>query len=514
MRRFLLSFVAATTLVAALVACTGRDHAGAEQPARAGNALFKEAVLTMPAPAESVVPGGTSLAPLIERLKPAVVNISTTTVTKHPRIGRRGQLPDGLERFFGLPGPTPGQGGEAPDEMRGQGLGSGFVLNEEGYILTNNHVVANATDIRVKLADDREFVAKVVGKDPLTDVALIKLNAPPKDLPTVVLGDSDGLRQGDFVLALGSPFGLSGTATLGIVSAKHRGGVGAGGSAYDDFLQTDAAINPGNSGGPLFNMRGEVVGINTAIINPQIGSGIGFAVPISLAKALLPQLKGGKVVRGYVGVGLGELTPDLAQAFGLPAGTKGALVQQVMPKTPAEKAGLEPGDVITSLDGKPVESSAALSRGVALVPPGKSVTLGLVRKGSQKTLSLNVAQRPENEGAIGREDWDEGQASGDASKTPKLGFKVAPLNAEVARELQLPPGLKGVVVADVVDGGPAEQAGVQRGDIILEFNQKAVTKPGDLTGMVDRLKEGDLALLRIRRGNVAIFVAVPVGGRK
>ncbi len=510
MRRFLLSFVAATALIAALVACTGRDRAGAEQPARAGNALFQEAVLASPAPADADVPGSHSLAPLIERLKPAVVNISTTTVTKNPHVGRSGQLPEGFERFFGIPGP----GGGGPDELRGQGLGSGFLLNAEGYILTNNHVVANATDIRVKLADDREFVARVVGKDPLTDVALIKLNAPPRDLPTVVLGDSDVLRQGDFVLALGSPFGLSGTATMGIVSAKHRGGVGGGGGPYDDFLQTDAAINPGNSGGPLFNMRGEVVGINTAIVSPQLGSGIGFAVPISLAKALLPQLKGGKVVRGYVGVSLGALTPDLAQAFGLPAGTKGALIQQVMPKTPAEKAGLEPGDVITTLDGKAVESSTALSRGVALVPPGQSVTLGLTRKGRPKTVTLKVAQRPENEGAIGREDWDEGQAGGDASKTPKLGFKVAALNAEAARELKLPPDLKGVVVTDVVEGGPAEQAGVQRGDLIVELNQKAVSRPGDLVGIVERMKEGEMALLRIRRGAVSAFVAVPVGGRK
>jgi serine protease Do len=492
------------------VACTGRDRAGAEQPARAGNALFKEASVTVPAQAEAPVPGSTSLAPLIERLKPAVVNISTTTVTRHPRGARR-QVPEGLERFFGLP---PG-GGEAPDELRGQGLGSGFILNEEGFILTNHHVIKDATDIRVKLADDREFSAKVVGKDPLTDVALIKLNTPPKDLPTVVLGDSDALRQGDFVLALGSPFGLSGTATMGIVSAKHRGGVGTGGGQYDDFLQTDAAINPGNSGGPLFNLRGEVVGINTAIINPQIGQGIGFAVPINLAKMFLPQLKaGGKVVRGYVGVSLSELTPDLAVAFGLPAGTKGALIQQVLPKTPAEKAGLEAGDVVTSLDGRPVESSAGLTRSVALVPPGQSLKLGLVRQGAAKTVTLTVAQRPEVEASIGREDWEEGEAVAEGSKSPKLGFKVAALNPEATRELKLPPGTTGVVVTDLVEGGPAEQAGVARGDLILEVNRQAVSKPGDLVGLVAKLKDGDMALLRIRRGPNHAYVAVPVGGRK
>jgi serine protease Do len=510
MRRFLLSFAAASTLIAALVACTGRDRAGAEQPSRSGNALFKEAALVAPSPADAAVPGGPSLAPLIERLKPAVVNISTTTLIKNPHAGLRNQLPDGLERFFGLPSPGPGEGSPG---LRGAGLGSGFLLNTEGYILTNNHVVANATDIRVKLADEREFAAKVVGRDPPTDVALIKLNAPPRDLPTVVLGDSDGLRQGDFVLALGSPFGLSGTATLGIVSAKHRAGVGSGGP-YDDFLQTDAAINPGNSGGPLFNMRGEVVGINAAIISPQVGQGIGFAVPINLAKSLLPQLKEGKVVRGYVGVALSELTPDLAQAFRLPAGSKGALVQQVMPGTPAEKAGLEPGDVITSLDGKPIESSAALSRAVAQVAPGQGVKLGLTRKGSSKTVSLNVVQRPEDETAMGRQDGEEGDAEGEGTRAPKLGFKVGTLTPEVARALRLPPDQKGVVVADLVEGGPAEQAGLARGDVILELNQTPVTRPGDLTAIVGKMKDGEMVLLRIRRGPTIAFVAVPVGGRK
>jgi serine protease Do len=508
MRRFLFSFAAASTLVAALIACTGRDRAGAEQPVRSGDALFKEASLAAPAAADAVVPGGGSLAPLIERLKPAVVNISTTTLVKNPHAGMRGPMPEGLERFFGLPAP-----GEGPQGQRGGGLGSGFLLNAEGYILTNNHVVANATDIRVKLADEREFAAKVVGKDPLTDVALIKLNAPPRDLPTVVLGDSDVLRQGDFVLALGSPFGLSGTATMGIVSAKHRLGVGSGGP-YDDFLQTDAAINPGNSGGPLFNMRGEVVGINTAIIAPQMGSGIGFAVPINLAKTVLPQLRGGKVVRGYAGVSLSELTPDLAQAFGMAPGSKGALIQQVMPRTPAQKAGLEPGDVVTSIDGKPIDSSSALSRAVALVAPGQSVKLGLLRQGTPRSVSLTVAQRPEDEGAIGREDWDEGEASAEGTKTPKLGFKVGALTAEVARALQLPPDQKGVVVTEVVEGGPAEQAGIARGDLILELNQKPVARPADLIAIVEKLKEGQMALLRIRRGATSAFVAVPVGGRK
>ena len=215
-----------------------------------------------------------------------------------------------------------------------------------------------------------------------------------------------------------------------------------------------------------------------------------------------------------IGVQVSELTPDLAQAFGLPPGTKGALIQQVMPKTPAEKAGLEPGDVVTSLDGKPIDSSSALSRAVALVPPGKSLKLGLVRQGTARAVTVSVAQRPDDELAIGREAWEEGEASTEGSKTPKLGFKVAALTPEAARELKLPPGTAGVLVTDVVDGGPAEQAGVARGDLILEVNRQAVARPGDLVGLVGKMKEGEMALLRIRRGERNAFVAVPVGGRK
>ncbi|HET8732404.1 MAG TPA: trypsin-like peptidase domain-containing protein, partial [Anaeromyxobacteraceae bacterium] len=308
MRRTILSFLVASAAVALVVACTGQGRAGADTKGAdaAAGAIFKEAVAAAPA---AEVPAGQSLAPLIERLKPAVVNISTTTLVRNPHRGP-GRGADPFERFFGPQPDGPDGGG-----LRGQGLGSGFILNADGLILTNHHVIANATDIRVRLADNTEYVAKVIGKDAATDVALIKLNTPPKGLVPVVLGDSDAIRQGDFVVALGSPFGLRETATLGIISAKHRGGVNSG-NPYDDFLQTDAAINSGNSGGPLFNLRGEVVGINTAIVSPQIGSGIGFAVPINMAKALLPQLQAkGRVTRGYLGVSVGDLTPDLQRAF-------------------------------------------------------------------------------------------------------------------------------------------------------------------------------------------------------
>ncbi|HEY6004669.1 MAG TPA: trypsin-like peptidase domain-containing protein, partial [Anaeromyxobacter sp.] len=495
----------------------------ATQAPRPGGDLFREAAATQPA-AEAQVPAQASLAPIIERLKPAVVNISTTTVTKHPRVqrmpgGPRGQDPfqDFFERYFGQPMPMP----EGPDELRGQSLGSGFILNAEGYILTNNHVVKDATDILVTLSDGRQFKADVVGKDGLTDVALIRLGKPPRELTTVVLGDSDALRQGDYVLALGSPLGLRDTATFGIVSAKHRGGISQGSGTYDDFIQTDAAINPGNSGGPLFNLRGEVVGINTAIVRPDVGQGIGFAVPVNLAKSILPQLREkGKVTRGFMGVSVSDLSPDLAQAFNLPSGTKGALVQSVVARGPAAKAGVEAGDLVVTMNGKPVESASDLTRNVALVPPGESVNVTVLRKGEKKQLTFKVAQRPEDEGVAARgegEGGDEdggGRGGGKTDKSPKLGVSLAPLTPAMARELGVAPGSEGVVVTDVVDGGPAQRASVRRGDVILEVNRQAVKKPDDVAAVISKMKEGQIALLRIKRGDQTAFIAVPVGGRQ
>ncbi len=518
LRRTFAAAAAAVALTLALLACSRDGRAATETRGRAaaGERLFQEAAATQPATADSGLPLQGSLAPLIEKLKPAVVNISTTTVVKHPRTRRMPQMPgprgndddqfeDFFERYFGRPAP------EAPNELRGSSLGSGFVLNSEGYILTNNHVVKDAADILVRLSDGREFKATVSGKDQLTDVALLRLVNPPKDLPTLVLGDSDALRQGDFVVALGSPFGLRDTATLGIVSAKHRAGINPGGT-YDDFIQTDAAINPGNSGGPLFNLRGEVVGINTAIVAPSIGSGVGFAVPINMAKSILPQLKEkGKVVRGFMGVSIGDLTPDLAQAFGLKQGTKGALVQNVVPRGPAAKAGVAPGDLIVSLNGKPVDSSGALTRSVALVPPGGNVDIGVMRRGEKKQFSFKVAQRPEDEEAVGRSEGG-GEEEGQSNKSPKLGVSLAPLTGDIARQLGVAPG-EGVVVRNVVEGGPAERAGVRAGDVILELNQRKVSSPDDVASIIAKMKEGEMALLRVRRGDTAVFVAVPVGGR-
>ncbi len=515
--------------IAVAVACTSNGHAATtDAPAprarpAGGEALFRDAAQTSAAPAaEAQVPVQTSLAPLIERLKPAVVNISTTTVVKHPRGGRgmpRGGAPEGFEDFFDRYFGGEGGGGrprpEAPQEFRGQSLGSGFVLNGEGYILTNNHVVKDATDIQVMLSDGRQFVASVVGKDSLTDVALIRLKNPPKDLPTVVLGSSDQLRQGDFVLALGSPLGLRDTATLGIVSAKHRSGINPGGT-YDDFIQTDAAINPGNSGGPLFNLRGEVIGINTAIVRPDIGQGLAFAFPVDLAKSLLPQLREkGKVTRGYLGVQVADLTPDLAQGFGFAVGTKGALVQNVVPRGPAAKGGVQPGDLVVVLNGKPVTSAGELTRSVALVPPGEQVKLEVVRRGGEKKqLAFKVGQRPEDEAqASSGGDEEGGGAAEKGNKSPKIGVSLSPLTPQLARQLGIQ-GDEGVVVADVVDGGPAQRAGIRQGDLILEVNRQPVKKVEDVASALSKMKEGEMALLRVRRGDSALYIPVPVGGRQ
>ncbi|HEX7622928.1 MAG TPA: trypsin-like peptidase domain-containing protein, partial [Anaeromyxobacteraceae bacterium] len=465
------------------------------------------------------VPGQTSLAPLVKQLKPAVVNISSTTVMKNPHRGmRHGQgAPGGgdedeqqmFERFFGQR--------EMPEELKGTSLGSGFIINEDGYILTNNHVVKDATDIKVRLADGRELGAKVVGKDAASDVALLKLVEMKGKLPTVALGDSDALEQGDYVLAIGSPLGFRESVTFGIVSAKDRSLTGG---PFDDFLQTDAAINQGNSGGPLFNIKGEVVGINTAIISPQIGSGIGFAVPINMAKQIVPQLLAGKVTRGYLGVSVSELTPDLAQGFGLKEGTKGALVQAVVPKAPADKAGVKAGDVVVSVNGKPVDSPSTLTRSVAAVQPGGKVSLSLLRGTDRKDIQVTVAQRPDEEaiarGETGPGDEEQGDESGGATKkgaNDKLGIRISALTPQIAQQLGAHAD-QGVLVVAVSPDGPAGSAGIRKNDIILEVNRQPVSKVEQVVGTVQKLKPGQVVVLRVARGQQAMYLPVKLGGEK
>ncbi|MBI2918250.1 MAG: Do family serine endopeptidase [Chloroflexi bacterium] len=343
---------------------------------------------TKPAPAGWAPSRPDTLAPLVEEVKPAVVNISTTQAPRQqPRRGFRapfrGQEPfeEFFERFFG---------GPMPQEPRPQqSLGSGFIIDKDGYILTNNHVIENAGMIMVKLANEKEYEAKVIGRDPRTDLALIKINARG-DLPVVRIGDSDSLQVGDWVLAIGNPFGLGQTVTAGIVSAKGRV-IGQG--PYDDFIQTDAAINPGNSGGPLFNTRGEVVGINTAIFSQSGGNiGIGFAVPVNIAKSLVPQLKAkGRVSRGWLGVSIGPVTDEAAKELKL-KDTKGALVMEVVERSPADRAGLQQGDVIVSFDGKDVAGATDLPRLVGSTPIGKEVSLRVIREARPLDLKATIRE--------------------------------------------------------------------------------------------------------------------------
>jgi serine protease Do len=518
MRRVLtLSLIAATALAITL-ACSREGRADAGSAAQSvATPLWRELPAATPAVGPTAAPV-TTLAPLIKQLKPAVVNISTTTVTKgHPRVpgyprggpqgGPGGQGPGGqweefFERFYGQPRDNP--------DFRSNSLGSGFIINKDGYILTNNHVVGDATEIKVKLSDGREFMAKVVGKDPPTDVALIRLEKAPHDLPTVALGDSDALEQGDFVLALGNPFGLSGSASFGMVSAKARS---LQNGPFDDFIQTDAAINPGNSGGPLFNMKGEVVGINTAIVSPQIGQGIGFAVPISLAKQLLPQLeKGTKIARGYLGVTVGDLTPELARGFGLGEGVKGAVVQDVIANGPASKGGVKAGDVVTAVNGKPVEDRGQLTRTIASISPGGKASLSVLRKGKKAEVTVTVGTRPDEDALARGEGADDGQESGDSpvnGKGAKLGVRLQNLTPDMRKQMKLDADV-GVLVAEVSPDGAAARAGIQRGDVILEVAQDAVGKPDEVTAAVAKAQPGDVLLLRVKRGNQATFVPVKI----
>jgi serine protease Do len=513
MKRLLTVLGGAALVLAVSLACS-RDGRADAAPGVAGGAatqLWRETPGATPA---VQVPGLPTLAPLVKQLKPAVVNISTSTVVKnHPRVPGMPRGPGGpgspggpdqwnefFERYFG--------GERQMPEFRSNALGSGFIVNKDGYVLTNNHVVGEATDILVKLPDGREFSAKVVGKDPPTDVALIRLEKAPKDLPTVPLGDSDALEQGDFVVAMGNPLGLRESVSFGIVSAKDRT-IGSG--PFDDFIQTDAAINPGNSGGPLFNLKGEVVGINTAIVSPQIGQGIGFAVPISLVKQLLPQLEKGKIARGYLGVTVSDLSSDLAQGFGLPEGTRGAIVQNVQAKAPAAKAGVKAGDVVVALNGKPVESSSQLTRGVAAIAPGGKAALTLLRDGKKQDITVTVAQRPDEEALARGETPEEGEGGAPAEpvKGPRLGVRLQAISPDMAREMKLE-GETGVLVAEVSPDGPAAKAGLQRGDVILEVNRQAVSKPDQLPPIVAKAKAGSVVVLRVRRGANAVFVPVRI----
>jgi serine protease Do len=435
---------------------------------------------------------GTAASPWVAVAKedlPAVVNISTTQVVQNPMAqGGQGMNPgDPFQQFFQQ------YFGNMPRTLRQHSLGSGFIIRSDGYIVTNNHVVDHATEIKVKLSDGREFVAKVVGRDPKTDIALLRVNAT--GLPILQIGDSRELQVGQPVMAIGNPFGLTGTVTTGIVSAEGRV-IGEG--PYDNFIQTDASINPGNSGGPLVDQSGEVVGINTAIFSQSGGSvGIGFAIPIDMAKIVLPQLEAqGHVTRGWLGVSIQPVTEDIAKALQLPK-PEGALVAQVLPDSPASKAGVQPGDVITSFDGHPVAKAGELPRLVADTKVGSTATLQVIRNDKPLTLSLQIAEMPGNPQ----------EAAPTTAPKESLGLTVEPLTPALANQLGVP-DKTGVVVARVQDGSPAADAGIQPGDVIVQANRQPVKGVADLRRAINERKPGEAILFLIHRHDASLFVAV------
>jgi len=457
----------------------------------AGAASPPEAVPQAPAPfgTPPVLAGTPDIATLVSRVKPAVVNITTEHELKAPRgVFGAPELGEMFPFFHrGRPGAPHDRGEEGDEVMKQQALGSGFIIDPQGHVVTNAHVVDDADAVKVKLSDDREYRAKVVGKDDRLDVAVLALDNPPHDLPLVSLGASDALRVGEYVVAIGNPFGLGDTVTMGIVSAKGRT-IGAG--PYDDFVQTDASINPGNSGGPLFNLRGQVVGINTAI-NPR-GQGIGFAIPIDAVKDVLPQLlASGRVARGRIGVAIQGMDADLAKAFGMDH-PRGALVEHVEPGSPGEKAGIRSGDVILALDGQDVVHSEDLPRMVARHAPGTQVKVTVLHERQRRDVELKLATLEDDGKGASVPSQGPGSAPGDRSSA--LGIGVADEGGRV-------------IVERVAPDGPSDGK-LRPGDVIEEVANQPVMTAADLASRVKAAPADAPVLLRVKRGEQARYVAI------
>jgi len=431
---------------------------------------------------------------LAKKLKPTVVNIRTAKIIKQRSNLQRPRMQSPFDNFFE---DFFGQyNGQMPQQRarREQSLGTGFIISSDGYILTNNHVVRGADEVMVKLADGREIKGEIKGSDEKLDLALIKISEK-ETFHAADLGDSDALEVGEWVMAIGNPFGLSQTVTAGIVSAKGRV---IGNGPYDDFIQTDASINPGNSGGPLFSAAGKVVGINTAIVAG--GQGIGFAIPINMAKGIISQLRdSGKVTRGYLGVRFQPLTSDLAKSFGLET-EKGALIANVEKDTPAEQAGLKAGDVILEYDGKPINEGNELPRFVAATPIDKKVKVVVFRDGKKQDFFVVVAKL--------KGDESEAAAAG-GNESEKLGIAVQELTSELAARLNIKDSKAGLVITEVKPGSPAEEAGTVAGSIIIEINGQRPDSLEKYSAVVSRLKKGDVVRLLLKRPDGSVhYVAM------
>ncbi|MBI5478935.1 MAG: Do family serine endopeptidase [Deltaproteobacteria bacterium] len=478
------------------------------------------------APAAPVPLGGaralsTAFTQVAAALRPAVVRITIEKGSgmRGPQPGRRYQFrgpfgggdpfgggsPFGGHPFGGPGNPfdfhfgDPDDDAPAPRQVpRQSGLGSGVIIDPQGYVLTNNHVVANADRIKAQLSDGRSFTAKLVGADPKTDIALIKIEGAG-GLPAARLGNSDQLQVGELVVAIGNPYGLNETVTVGVVSAKGRDHL-QGGPVYEDFIQTDATINPGNSGGPLVNLNGEVIGINTAIKLAQFGyTGIGFAIPSNMARHVADQLRsGGRVRRAWLGVNIQDLTPDLAKGLGADAPPAGALIAPVAPDSPAEKGGLQAGDVVAAVGSTAVKTSKDLQRSVLETPIGKPLHLLVWRKGQQRTLAVTTGEMPDDAVAARR-----GAPGGDAG-APSYGLELRNLTPDLAQRYGLR-ARSGAIVAQVTPGSPAEEAGLAAGDVIIEVNRRPVRSAAEV-GQALRAPCAAAHLLRVQRGDAAIYV--------
>jgi len=452
--------------------------------------------LKMASPDEG--PSRTGFAPVVKKVLPAVVNVSSSKVTKVP-AEFFGQMPDDplFRQFFG---DVPNQGRRGPrqaPEQREQGLGSGIIMTPDGYILTNNHVVDGASDVRVTLSDKRELKARIVGTDPKSDIAVLKIDA--SNLPCITVGDSSKVQVGDYALAVGDPFGVGQTVTMGIVSATGRSHLGI--EDYEDFIQTDAPINPGNSGGALVNDRGELIGVNTAIIahGSEGNQGIGFAIPANMARSVMEEIvEHGKVTRAYLGILPQDVTPSIAKAFH-DGNTGGALVGDVTPNSPAQRSGLERGDIITDLNGKPVADSNDLRMRISMMTPGTDVNLKVLRNGEPQQFEVKLTELPGTQVASTRDNDNSGNSA-------LSGVTVQNLDADSAHDLGLPPSAQGVVVTNVSPASEAAEAGLQPGDVIQQVNRQPVRNTADF----ERALKGstDKPLLLVNRNGNTMFLAV------